>query len=65
MKDLYDRLTDARKEVGEKPLPYHRFAEVVRAQVNKLGGGDADVAFRVALKDGKVTLTAKAMKDKE
>jgi hypothetical protein len=62
MKELYDRLAEARTASGEAPVPYQRFVEVVRAQVNKLGGGDGEVAFRVAVKDGKVTLTAKALK---
>jgi len=62
MKELYDRLAEARTASGETQVPYQRFVEVVRAQVNKLGGGEADVAFRVAVKDGKVTLTAKALK---
>lgn len=62
LKDLYERLAEARTEAGEQPVPYHRFVEVVRAQVTKLGGGESEVSFRVAVKDGKVTLTAKAMK---
>jgi hypothetical protein len=63
MQSLYERLSEARKETGEAPLPYDRFAAVVRAQVNKLGGGSAEVAFQVAVKDGKVMLTAKALKE--
>jgi len=62
MKDLYERLAAARTESGEAPVPYHRFVEVIRAQVSKLGDGDSEVAFRVVVKDGKVTLTAKALK---
>jgi hypothetical protein len=62
MKELYDHLAEARTASGEAQVPYQRFVEVVRAQVSKLGGGDAEVAFRVAVKDGKVTLTAKALK---
>ncbi len=62
VKELYERLAEARSASGEAQVPYNRFVEVVRAQVNKLGGGGADVAFRVAVKDGKVTLTAKAAK---
>jgi hypothetical protein len=57
--ELYDRLSEARKAAGEQQIPFHRFADVVRAQVGKLGGGDAPVSFKVAMKDGKVTLTAK------
>lgn len=63
LEDLYQRLSQAKKEAGEQPLPYSRFAAVIKAQVNKLGGADAQVKFRVAVKDGKVTLTAMAEKD--
>jgi hypothetical protein len=59
VRGLYDQVAEARKKAGEKPLPYERFVEVVKAQVKKHGGGKADVSFRVALKDGKVTLSAK------
>ena len=36
-----------------------RFTELVQAQVKKFGDGGREVAFRVAVKGGKVTLTAK------
>jgi hypothetical protein len=62
MKDLYEQLSRARKEAGEQPLPFNRFAAVIKAQVSKLGKGDADVAFQVTVKDGKVTLAAKPVK---
>ena len=62
LKELYERLSSARKEAGEQPLPYDRFAQVVRAQVNKLGGGGA-VDFRVSVQQGKVTLTANKKND--
>jgi hypothetical protein len=58
LKQLYERLSAARKAAGEQPLPYDRFAQVVQAQVKKLGGGSGEVAFRVAVDQGKVTLTA-------
>ncbi len=60
VKRLYDQLAAARKEAGEKPIEYDRFAALVRAQVDKHGAGGRDVAFRVDVKDGKVKLTAKA-----
>lgn len=60
--ELYERLAEARREAGETMVPYHRFVDVVRAQVAKLGGGEREVAFRVAVKEGKVTLTAKPLK---
>ena len=60
---LYDALAEARREIGEEPVPFHKFADLVKNQVKKLGdNGNAEVAFRVALKDGKVSLTAKAMR---
>jgi hypothetical protein len=63
--ELYERLSAARKEAGEKPVPFEAFKQVVRAQVSKLGGGQGEVAFRVSVEKGKVTLTAKALKRAE
>jgi hypothetical protein len=34
----------------------------VKGQVKKLGEDGSEVAFRVAIKDGKVSFTARAMK---
>jgi hypothetical protein len=65
MQALYEQLTAARKAAGEKPVPFEAFKQVVRAQVSKLGSGHGEVAFRVAVQDGKVTLTAKALKGTE
>jgi hypothetical protein len=56
---LYDELTRARKAAGEPPMPFDRFATVVKAQLAKLGGGRTDVDFRVNVNQGKVTLLAK------
>jgi hypothetical protein len=58
VQSLYEQLAQARKDAGEKPVPYERFTELVQAQVKKLGEGGREVAFRVAVKGGKVTLTA-------
>ena len=61
--DLYESLAEARHELGMDPVPFHKFADLVKNQVNKLNeDGDAEVAFRVAIKDGKVSLTARAMR---
>jgi hypothetical protein len=61
--DLYDSLTEARKEMGQEQIPYHKFAELVKGQVKKLREtGSPEVAFRVAVKNGKVNLTARALK---
>jgi hypothetical protein len=61
--DLYESLVEARRSIGEDALPFHKFAALVKNQVNKLKeNGSAEVAFRVAVKDGKVNFTARAMK---
>jgi hypothetical protein len=57
---LYEQLAEARRQSGEKPVEFDRFAELVKAQVRKHGTGGRAVAFQVTVKDGKVTLTATA-----
>ena len=60
---LYDSLMDARRDAGEDVVPFHRFAALVKEQVGKLrDAGNPEVAFRVAVKDGKVNFTVKGMK---
>ena len=60
---LYDSLMDARRELGEDVVPFHRFAALVKDQVTKLRDtGTAEVAFRVAVKDGKVNFTVRGLK---
>ncbi len=60
---LYESLTEARKEAGEQQIPFHKFADLVKTQVKKLRDtGGSEVAFRIAVKDGKVNLTARALK---
>jgi hypothetical protein len=64
--DLYDALVEARREIGEEAVPFHKFAELVKNQVNLLTSeGHPEVAFRVAVKDGKVNFTARATKEGE
>jgi hypothetical protein len=61
--ELYDSLSEARREVGEEQVPFHKFAELVKGQVQKLrDSGSSEVAFRVAVKNGKVNFTARALK---
>ena len=61
---LYDALAEARREIGEEAVPFHKFADLVKSQVNKLTSeGHTEVAFRVAVKDGKVNFTARATKE--
>jgi hypothetical protein len=54
---------DARRQVGDDVVPFHKFAALVKDQVSKLrANGSPEVAFRVALKEGKVNFTVRAMK---
>ena len=64
VRELYKNLVEARKEAGQEGLPFNKFADLIQKQVGSLRGqGNHEVAFRVALKDGKVAFTARAMKD--
>jgi hypothetical protein len=61
--DLYESLAEARREVGGEAPPFHKFAQLVKDQVEKLReAGTPEVAFRVAVKDGKVSFTARGLK---
>jgi len=61
--DLYERLTDVRREIGAAQVPFHKFAGLVRERVASMKRtGVAEVAFRVAVHDGKITLTARGLK---
>jgi hypothetical protein len=63
LRDLYDSLAEARRQVGQENVPFHKFAELVKTQVTQLKQkGNAEVAFRVSVKDGKVAFTAKGSK---
>jgi hypothetical protein len=60
---LYDSLMEARRGIGEEVVPFHRFAALVKDQVSKLRDtGTKEVAFRVAVKDGKVNFTVRGLK---
>jgi hypothetical protein len=60
---LYDTLMDARRQVGDDVVPFHKFAALVKDQVAKLReNGSPEVAFRVAVKDGKVNFTVRGLK---
>ena len=63
LQDLYATLRDARQELGEDNVPFHKFAELVKSQVAKLKkDGAPEVAFRVSVKGGKLNLTARGLK---
>ena len=61
--DLYTSLAEARREAGQDAIPFHKFADLIKTQVSTLKEkGSPEVAFRVAMKDGKVNFTARALK---
>ena len=63
LRDLYDSLAEARRETGLDAIPFHKFAELIKTQVGSFKEkGSQEVAFRVAMKDGKVAFTARAMR---
>ena len=63
---LYDSLMEARRGLGEDVVPFHRFAALVKDQVSKLrDSGTGEVAFRVAVKNGKVNFTVRGLKGGE
>jgi hypothetical protein len=64
VQQLYERLAEEKKRVGEAPVALERVAALVKAQVDKFGKEGKDVAFKIATKDGKVTLTAKPADEK-
>ena len=61
--ELYDNLAEMRRQTGQDAIPFHKFADLVKTQVNQMKEkGTPEVAFRVAMKDGKVAFTARALK---
>ena len=63
VKQLHAQLTEAKKQAGESPVAIDRLAALVKAQVEKFKKEGQDVTFKVAVKDGKVSLTATPVKD--
>ena len=63
LRALHEKVSDARQQTGQAAVPFDEFAELVRGQVAQMKEqGRGEVAFRVAVKDGKVSLTAKGSK---
>ena len=63
LRQLYERVVDARRELGQESIPFQKFQTLVQSQVNAFKAkGNSEVAFRVSMKDGKVAFTARAMK---
>ena len=63
LRQLYERVVDARRELGQESIPFQKFSDLVQTQVKAFKEkGNSEVAFRVAMKDGKVAFTARALK---
>ena len=63
VRELYESLMDARREAGDQTVPFHKFVGLVKSQVKTLQHkGSPEVAFRVAVTDGKVSFTARGLK---
>ena len=63
MRELYNSFIEARKQAGQDRVDYERFEQMVNAQVKAIQSkGAGEVAFRVAIQDGKVAFTARAMR---
>jgi hypothetical protein len=61
--ELYDNLAEMRRQAGQDAIPFHKFADLIKTQVTQMKEkGTPEVAFRVAMKDGKVAVTARALK---
>jgi hypothetical protein len=63
LQELHTSLTEARRKAGQDAIPFQKFAELIKTQVASMTQkGTREVAFRVAVKDGKVTFTARGLK---
>jgi hypothetical protein len=61
--ELYDNLAEMRRQAGQDEIPFHKFADLIKTQVTQMKEkGNPEVAFRVAMKDGKVAFTARGVK---
>ncbi len=63
VRELYESLMDARRDAGDQTVPFHKFVGLVKDQVRTLQQkGSPEVAFRVAVTEGKVSFTARGLK---
>jgi hypothetical protein len=66
LRALYNSFIEARQQAGQERVAFDKFATLVSTQVRALKDkGGTDVALRVAIKDGKVALTARALRAAE
>jgi len=65
LRELYENLAEARREVGQEAISFQKFTDLIATQVSQLKEkGNREVSFRVAVKDGKVAFTARGLKGK-
>ena len=63
VRELYDSLSSARREVGDETISFPKFVDLIKTQVGTIAPeGGSDVTFRVSVKEGKVAFTARAEK---
>ena len=63
LRDLYQRLEEARRETGQDSVPFGKFAGLVGDEVRRLRSeGSVEVAVRVKVENGRVSVTAKGLK---
>ncbi len=64
MQEMYEHLAQARQDAQQEAAPpFHKFVEMVRTQVGTLKArGSQEVAFRLAMKEGKIVFTARALR---
>jgi len=63
LRELYERLAKATRDAGEEPVPFERFSHSVAEQVRELKGqGAPEVAVRISVKAGKVSVTARGLR---
>ena len=64
VKALYETVEEARRRTGQEPLAYEHFVNLIRREVKKLRTRGEDAAtFRVGVRDGKVNVTVRPLKD--
>ena len=62
VRELSEKLAELKQAAGEAAVPMDRVAALVKAQVQKYAADGSEVAFRVGVKDGKVSLTVTPVK---
>ena len=63
VRELYESLSSARREAGEQTISFPKFVDLLKTQIGSLAAdAGGEVMFRVAVEQGKVTFTARAVK---